>query len=109
MSSEGYKATLEWGFWKFLKYLIRFSLTAWIASWVATRLFNLDIIVGNWLVVTHLANLWLFIPETAFIISSVYIYRWGRRAEKQDRYTRYKQHVQDLVKQSGVEVNKNEQ
>ena len=106
MSGEGYKATIEWGFWKFIKYLIVPSILSWFGSWIATRFFNLDIIAAAWIVAVHLANLWLFIPETVCIVGAVLIFRWGRKTEKQSKYKRYLAHMSELNRIAEVEVNK---
>ena len=106
MSGEGYKATIEWGFWKFIKYLIVPSILSWFASWIATRYFSLDIFVWNWLVAVHLANLWLFIPEATCIAGAVLIFRWGRKTEKKNRYKNYLNHMSEVNKLASSEVKK---
>ena len=55
---EGYNATIEWGFWKFVRYVVTATIIGLTFGWVTTRYFNLDILVWNF----HMANLWIFIP-----------------------------------------------
>ena len=76
---EGYRATIEWGFWKFIKYLIVPVIFAWFFSWIATRFINLDLLVWNWLVMVHTVYPWLVFPETAIALGSFYIIIEQRR------------------------------
>ena len=94
--SEGYKATLEWGFWKFIKYFTVFGIIIWIASWALTRIVNLDLMVWAW----HLANWWIFIPETAVAMGAVYIWHWSRKSEKKKKQQAYREHLDRLVKEA---------
>jgi hypothetical protein len=79
---EGYKATLEWGFWKYVKYILLTVIVVWFTSWAVTRFTNLDLILWEWLVAIHLANLWLFIPEGVVIAGVVAIGVWEYKRKK---------------------------
>lgn len=97
---EGYKATLEWGFWKFIKYLIVVFAIAWTVSWATTRYLDFDILFWNWMYTLHTTNLWLLIPEVTLIIGAVGIWKWDRYSQKKARYKRWKQ-TQDKILQDG--------
>ena len=100
---EGYRATIEWGFWKFIKYLIVPSVISWFASWIATRYFSLDTITWTWLVWIHLANPWIFIPETASVLGTFYIIKWSRASEKKSRQKRATDYIKKLYAEGGGE------
>lgn len=99
--SEGYHSTLEWGFWKFIKYLVTVFVVAWVTSWLLTRFANLDVLTWNWLVAVHLANLWLFIPEAVAVLGTFAIIKLSRASEKRKRFARWKRLQTELANEAG--------
>ena len=91
---EGYKATLEWGFWKFVKYLIVTTIISLIAGWALTRLAQLDILVAMW----HLANPAVFIPETLCAMAVTYILylNWKSNKKKKLEDARIKRLIAEI-------------
>jgi len=95
---EGYKATLEWGFWKYIKYFLVTIIVTWFASWGATRLGNLDLLLWNWLVAVHLANWWLFIiySVTGPLVGYVFYWNWRKTREQKQRQQAFRDKIGKL-------------
>ena len=83
---EGYHATIEWGFWKFIKYIGGTALITALFTWASTRFFNLDYALAA----LYLANIWVTIPVafTGFVAFLIW------RRDKQQSKRREKQQAQ---------------
>jgi hypothetical protein len=96
VSSEGYKATLEWGFWKYIKYLLFTILITGIIVWVLVRFGNIDLHVWAY----HMANPALFVPEIIIVLGSAYVWHWSRNSESKKKQKRYRKHLDTILREA---------
>jgi hypothetical protein len=77
------------------------GIIAWLLSWASTRFLDLDIIVWNWLVAVHLANLWLFVPEAFTLLGIFSIWKWSRYSERKSRQRRWQAQMDRQLREAG--------
>ena len=99
---EGYRATLEWGFWKFIRYLITAVIVTALFVWAGVRFGDFDYKVWGWYVNLHLANLWLYIPEVTIICGSILIWKWDRNRKRKKMLSDFNKSIDAIDKARGV-------
>jgi hypothetical protein len=90
------------GLYKVIKYFGVTFLVGGLTSYVATRVFNLDILLFN----IELQNLWLIIPEGTILFGAGWFWNWSRTSEKKKRQKQAKEQLQTLIKEAGGEQKK---
>jgi hypothetical protein len=92
----------ELPFKRLIKYIVVTFIIAWFASYLVTRLVNLDVLIWNF----HMQYPWLFIPEGTVAVGTVYFWSWSRSSEKKKRQKQAKQQLQKLIHDAGGEKEK---
>lgn len=81
---EGYHATIEWGFWKVIKYFLILAAVCIVGTWIGTRLLNWDVAVVMYLWTNPVWFIPLtLIPAGALLIRS----RMGNSKPKTQKQT----------------------
>ena len=103
MSKQEQRVAIEIrGLFKLIKYFGITFLIGGLTSYIATRIFNLDILLLNF----HLQNLWLIIPEGTILFGAFSLWNWSRTSEKKKRQKQAKDQLQTLIKEAGGEKKK---